>query len=156
MTTSTSRIVMSGEENRNKEEHEFRYVTPPGDKIGEYTSGVRFTTRYRALTAGLSLTLNLTTNSTIPVSQPLSCLSLSCANLSLSLMSQISQWSSSIETTSSDKSVNRKLQALNVSGFIKFKSKHSKFFTSRPYINPTMLEMHHAKTQRSFCCRVLF
>ena len=159
VTTSTSRIVMSGEENRNKEEHEFRYVTPPGDKIGEYTSGVRFTTRCRALspTARLrTVTLNLTTNSTIPVSQPLSCLSLSCANLSLSLMSQISQWSSSIETTSSDKSVNRKLQVLNVSGFIKFKSKHSKFFTSRPYINPTMLEMHHAKTQRSFCCRVLF
>ena len=84
---------------------------------------MRFTTRCHALTAGLSLTLNLTTNSTIPVSQPLSCVSLSCANLSLSLTSQISQWSSSIETTLSDKSVNRKLQVLNVSGFIKFKSK---------------------------------
>ena len=118
--------------------------------------GVRFTTRCRALTAGLSLTLNLTTNSTIPVSQPLSCVSLSCANLSLSLTPQISQWSSSIETTSSDNSVNRKLQVLNVSGFMKFKSKHSKFFTSRPYINPTTLEIHHAGTQRSFCCRVLF
>ena len=112
---------------------------------------MRFTTRCRALTAGLSLTLNLTTNSTIPVSQPLSCVSLSCANLSLSLTSQISQWSSSIETTSSDKSVNRKLQVLNVSGFMKFKSKHSKFFTSRPYINPTTLEIHHAETERSFC-----
>ena len=56
-------------------------------------SGVRFTTRCRALTAGLSLTLNLTTNSTISVSQPLYCLSLSCANLSLSLTLQISQWS---------------------------------------------------------------
>ena len=67
-----------------------------------HSSGVRFTTRCRALTAGLSLTLNLTTNSTIPVSQPLSCVSLSRANLSLSLTSQISQWSSSIETTSSD------------------------------------------------------
>ena len=53
-------------------------------------------------TAGLSLTLNLTTNSTIPISQPLSCVSLSCANLSLSLTLQISQWSSSIETASSD------------------------------------------------------
>ena len=63
---------------------------------------MRFTTRCRALTAGLSLTLDLTTNSTIPVSQPLSCVSLSCANLSLSLTLQISQWSSSIETTSSD------------------------------------------------------
>ena len=63
---------------------------------------MRFTTRCRALTAGLSLTLNLTSNSTIPVSQPLSCVSLSCANLSLSLTLQISQWSSSIETTSSD------------------------------------------------------
>ena len=119
-------------------------------------SGVRFTTHCHALTAGLSLTLNLTTNSTIPVSQPLSCVSLSCANLSLSPMSQFSQWSSSIETTSSDKSVNRKLQVLNVSGFIKFKSKHSKFLTSRPYKNPTTLEIHHAETQRSFCCRVLF
>ena len=119
---------------------------------------MRFTTRCRALTAGLSLTLNLTTNSTIPVSQPLSCVSLSCANLSLSLMPQISQWSSSIETKSSDNSVglNRKLQVLNVSGFMKFKSKHSKFFISRPYINPTTLEIHHAGTQRSFCCRVLF
>ena len=117
---------------------------------------MRFTTRCRALTAGLSLTLNLTTNSTIPVSQLLSCVSLSCANLSLSLTSQISQWSSSIETTSSDKSVNRKLQVLNVAGFIKFKSKHSKFFTSRPYINPKTLEIQHAETQRSFCCRVLF
>ena len=66
------------------------------------TPGVRFTTRCRALTAGLSLTLNLTTNSTIPVSQPLSCVSLSCANLSLSLTLQIYQWSSSIETTSPD------------------------------------------------------
>ena len=117
--------------------------------------GVRFTTRCRALTAGLSLTLNLTPNSMIPVSQPLSCVSLSCANLSLSLTSQISQWSS-IETTSSDKSVNRKLQVLNVSGFIKFKSKHSKFFTSRPYINPKTLEIQHAETQRSVCCCVLF
>ena len=93
-------------------------------------SGVRFTTRCRALTAGLSLTLNLTTNSTIPVSQPLSYGSLSCANLSLSLTSQISQWSSSIETTSSDyrfSGVNRELQVLNVSGFIKFKSKHQSF-----------------------------
>ena len=92
--------------------------------------GVRFTTRCRALTAGLSLTLNLTTNSTIPVSQPLSCVSLSCANLSLSLTLQISQWSSSIETTSSDyrfSGVNRELQVLNVSGFIKFKSKHQSF-----------------------------
>ena len=73
-------------------------------RLGEpaASAGVRFTTRCRALTAGLSLTLNLTTNSTIPVSQPLSCVSLSCANLSLSLMSQFSQWSSSIETTSSD------------------------------------------------------
>ena len=91
---------------------------------------VRFTTRCRALTAGLSLTLNLTTNSTIPVSQPLSCVSLSCANLSLSLTLQISQWSSSIETTSSDyrfSGVNRELQVLNVSGFIKFKSKHQSF-----------------------------
>ena len=69
---------------------------------GGYDSGVHFTTRCRALTAGLSLTLNLTTNSTIPVSQPLSWVSLSCANLSLSLTSQFSQWSSSIETTSSD------------------------------------------------------
>ena len=103
--------------------------------------GVRFTTLCHALTAGLSLTLNLTTNSTIPVSQPLSCVSLSCANLSLSLTSQFSQWTSSIETTSSDQSVNRKLQVLNVSGFIKFKSKHSKFLTSRPYINPTTLEV---------------
>ena len=114
-------------------------------------SGVRFTTRCRALTAGLSLTLNLTTNSTIPVSQPLS-----CANLSLSLTPQISQWSSSIETMSSDNSVNRKLQVLNVSGFMKFKSKHSKCFTSRPYINPTTLGIQHAETQRSFCCRVFF
>ena len=64
--------------------------------------GVHFTTRCRALTAGLSLTLNLTTNSRIPVSQPLSCVSLLCANLSLSLTSQFSQWSSSIETTSLD------------------------------------------------------
>ena len=95
-----------------------------------YGTGVRFTTRCRALTAGLSLTLNLTTNSTIPVSQPLSCVSLSCANLSLSLTLQISQWSSSIETTSSDyrfSGVNRELQVLNVSGFIKFKSKHQSF-----------------------------
>ena len=90
--------------------------------IVHYYTGVRFTTRCRALTAGLSLTLNLTTNSTIPVSQPLSCVSLSCANLSLSLTLQISQWSSSIETTSSDyrfSGVNRELQVLNVSGFIK-------------------------------------
>ena len=65
-----------------------------------------------------ALTLNLTTNSTIPVSQPLLCVSLSCANLSLSPMSQISQWSSLIETTSSDKSVNRKLQVLK--GNIRF------------------------------------
>ena len=95
-----------------------------------FRPGVRFTTRCRALTAGLSLTLNLTTNSTIPVSQPLSCVSLSCANLSLSLTLQISQWSSSIETTSSDyrfSGVNRELQVLNVSGFIKFKSKHQSF-----------------------------
>ena len=95
-----------------------------------YFPGVRFTTRCRALTAGLSLTLNLTTNSTIPVSQPLSCVSLSSANLSLSLTLQISQWSSSIETTSSDyrfSGVNRELQVLNVSGFIKFKSKHQSF-----------------------------
>ena len=92
-----------------------------------------------------------------PGSAPaLSCVSLSCANLSLSLTSQISQWSSSIETTSSDQSVNRKLQVLSVSSFIKFKSKHSKFFTSRPYINSTMLEIHHAETQKCFCCRVLF
>ena len=91
---------------------------------------MRFTTRCRALTAGLSLTLNLTTNSTIPVSQPLSCVSLSCANLSLSLTLQISQWSSSIETTSPDcrfSGVNRELQVLNGSGFIKFKSKHQSF-----------------------------
>ena len=77
--------------------------------LPSYDPGVRFTSPCRVLTAGLSLTLNLTTNSTIPVSQPLSCVSLSCANLSSSLTSQISQWSSSIETTSSDKSVNRKL-----------------------------------------------
>ena len=92
--------------------------------------GVCFTTRCRALTAGLSLTLNLTTNSTIPVSQPLSCVSLSCANRSLSLTLQISQWSSSIETTSSDyrfSGANRELQVLNVSGFVKFKSKHQSF-----------------------------
>ena len=81
-------------------------------------SGVRFTTHCRALRAGLSLTLDLTTNSTVPVSQPLSCISFSCANLSLSLTSQIFQWSSSIETTSSDQSVNRKLQVLSVSSFI--------------------------------------
>ena len=112
---------------------------------------MRFTTRCRALTAGLSLTLNLTTNSTIPVSQPLSCVSLSCANLSLSLTLQISQWSSSIETTSSDKSVIRKLQVLNVSGFEIF---HETL--SRPYINPTTLEIHHDETQRSFSCRVFF
>ena len=101
-----------------------------GVLLQEDKPGVRFTTRCRALTAGLSLTLNLTTNSTIPVSQPLSCVSLSCANLSLSLTLQISQWSSSIETTSSDyrfSGVNRELQVLNVSGFIKFKSKHQSF-----------------------------
>ena len=112
------------------------------------TSGGHFTTCCLALTAGLSLTLNLTTNCRIPISQPLSCVSLSCANLSLSLTSQISQWSSLIETTSSGQSVNRKLQVLIVSGFIKFKSKHSKFFTSRPYINPTTLEIHHAGSSR--------
>ena len=76
------------------------------------TTGVRFTTCCRALTEGLSLTLNLTTNSTIPISQPLSCVSLACANLSLSLTSQFSQWSSSIETTSSDQSVNRSCRCL--------------------------------------------
>ena len=114
---------------------------------------VCFTSCCRALTAGLSLTLNSTTNSTIPVSQPLSYVSLSSANLSLSLTSQISQWSSSIETTSSDKSVNRKLQVLNVSGFMKFKSKHSKFFTSRTYINPTTLEIHHAEVSARFVLR---
>ena len=85
--------------------------------------GVRFTTLCRALTAGLSLTLNLTTNSTIPVSQPLSCVSLSCPNLSLSLTSQFSQWSSSIETTSSDQSVNRKLQVLNLMFLVSLNSK---------------------------------
>ena len=97
---------------------------------------MHFTTRCRALTAGLSLTLNLTTNSTLPVSQPLSCVSLSCANLSLSLTLQISQWSSSIETTSSDyrfSGVNRELQVLNVSGFIKFKSKHQSFSQATIY-----------------------
>ena len=111
------------------------------------------------LTAGLLLTLNLKTNSTIPVSQPLSCVSLSCANLSLSLTSQISQWSSSIETMSSDKSVNRKLQPCRCLMFpvsLNSKVNTRSFFTSRPYINPKTLEMQHAETQRSFCCRVLF
>ena len=112
--------------------------------------GVRFTT-CRALTAGLSLTLNLTTNFTIPIAQPLS-----CTNLSLSLTSQISQWTSSIEITSLDQSVNMKLQVIVFPVSLNSKVNTQKFFTSKPYINPTTLEIHHAETQRSFCCRVLF
>ena len=46
--------------------------------------------------------------------------------------------------------------AASVTSFIKFKSKHAKFFTSSLYINSTTLEIQHVETQRSFCCRVLF